>query len=67
MKEIGLWGGQGTNPPPGPEKSDVVAYLCLCLIVSRCSRPNFCCGSPLLLWVKTGKAQRELITSAIPE
>jgi hypothetical protein len=46
MKEIGLWGGQGTNPPPGPEKSDVVAYLCLCLIVSRCSRPNFCCGFP---------------------
>jgi hypothetical protein len=34
MKEIGLWGGQGTNHPPGPEKSDVVAY-CLVSVPHR--------------------------------
>jgi hypothetical protein len=34
MKEIGLWGGQGTNPPPGPKKSGVVAY-CLVSVPHR--------------------------------
>jgi hypothetical protein len=40
MKEIGLWGGQGTNPPPGRKKVALsLIVLCLCLIVGRCSRP----------------------------
>jgi hypothetical protein len=34
MKEIGLWGEQGTNPPPGPKKSGVVAY-CLVSVPHR--------------------------------
>jgi len=46
MKEIGLWGGQGTNPPPGPKKSGVVAY-CLVSVPHR----GQVLTSPLLLRV----------------
>jgi hypothetical protein len=53
MKEIGLWGGQGTNPPPGPKKSGVVAY-CLVSVPhhgqvltspTSAAGPHFWCGS----------------------
>jgi hypothetical protein len=45
MKEIGLWGEQGTHPPPGPKKSGVVAY-CLVSVPHRGQvlTSHFCCG-----------------------
>ena len=46
MKEIGVLGGQGTNPPLGPKKSDVVAYC----LVSMPHRGQVL-TSPLLQWV----------------
>ena len=54
MKEMGLWGGQGTNPPPGPKKSGVVAY-CLVSVPHR----GQVLTSPFLLRVPTSASGQE--------
>jgi hypothetical protein len=51
MKEIGLWGGQGTNPSPGPKKS---YRLLSCVCASSWAGahvPSPAAGPPLPLWV----------------